>query len=712
MGISVFGPLVGLVDTFESELADRGYWPSSIEAVVAVLRDLSRWLEREGLEPGELTPARRAEFAAARRAAGRRRFVREERLAVVMEFLCGQGVAPSFQPPAVVSPLDALLADYRAWMVAERGLSVKTAGRYEATARRLLSARPFVGAQGVEGLTAAEVTQFLVRECARVGRGSAKGKPTELRSLLRFLHLRGLTPVPLAGAVPGVAGWHGTGLPAVPRRAEVAAMMAGCDRSVAIGRRDYAILVLLTRLGLRAGEVARLTLEDVDWRAGELVVRGKSRRDERLPLPVDVGEALADYLDAGRPPVACREMFIRGRAPARGHRRAVDQFRGAPCVLAGRGGAGRRAPAPSRGGGRDAAQWSGVGRDRPGAAAPGPGHDGHVRQGRSRRAGAGRQAVAAGGVMSAFADHAQQYLSLRRALGHKLDEAHRLLPRYVAYLDAGGAETVTVALALGWATEPPGGGPPSTVWGRRMAVTRGFRPPSQRLRSAAPRCLPGAARPPTTRRAVPYLYSDAEIAALMCGRPAAALARCGPPTYETLIGLLAATGMRSARRSVSTATTSTGRRVADDRAATRSSASRGAPAASRPPSARAGPLTPSSVTVRCPAATGRPSSSPPPAPGSSTTTTTTPSARLLRRPASAGPSRRAPAAHDCGTASRSHPASSWYRAGVDVAGADAAAVHLPRARRPDRDVLVLVGRPRAAGAWPPQRLERPEEGRP
>jgi len=151
--------------------------------------------------------------------------------------------------------------------------------------------------------------------------------------------------------------------------------------------------------------------------------------------------------------------------------------------------------------------------------------------------------VAAGGVMSAFADHAQQYLSLRRALGHKLDEAHRLLPRYVAYLDAGGAETVTVALALGWATEPPGGGPPSTVWGRRMAVTRGFARHLSAFDSRTEVPPLGLLAPTTTHRAVPYLYSDAETAALMC---AARLLRCPlrAATYETLIGLLAVTGMR------------------------------------------------------------------------------------------------------------------------------------------------------------------------
>jgi integrase/recombinase XerD len=145
--------------------------------------------------------------------------------------------------------------------------------------------------------------------------------------------------------------------------------------------------------------------------------------------------------------------------------------------------------------------------------------------------------------MSAFAEHAEQYLALRRALGHKLDEAHRLLPRYVTYLDETGAETVTVALAMGWATEPSGGGPPSTVWGRRLAVARGF---ARHLAAFDPRTeVPplGLLAPTSAHRAVPYLYSDAETAALMrAARQLPCPLRAA--THETLIGLLAVTGMR------------------------------------------------------------------------------------------------------------------------------------------------------------------------
>jgi len=140
-----------------------------------------------------------------------------------------------------------------------------------------------------------------------------------LRSLLGFLHLRGLIAGPLGEAVPSTASWRLSGLPRALEREQVSRLLESCDRATGAGRRDFAILTLLVRLGVRAGEVAGLRLEDIDWRAGELVVVGKGSRSERLPVPVDVGEAIAGYLRAGRPGTAQdRSLFVRVRAPHRG----------------------------------------------------------------------------------------------------------------------------------------------------------------------------------------------------------------------------------------------------------------------------------------------------------------------------------------------------------------------------------------------------------
>ena len=142
---------------------------------------------------------------------------------------------------------------------------------------------------------------------------------TALRSLLGFLHLRGLIAGPLAGAVPSTASWRLSGLPRALEPEQVQGLLDSCDREAATGRRDYAVLVMLARLGLRAGEVAALGLEDVDWRAGELRITGKGRRAERLPLPADVGEAIVAYLKDGRPATALdRSLIVRVRAPHHG----------------------------------------------------------------------------------------------------------------------------------------------------------------------------------------------------------------------------------------------------------------------------------------------------------------------------------------------------------------------------------------------------------
>lgn len=159
----------------------------------------------------------------------------------------------------------------------------------------------------------------MVAQCrsGRLGAGAAKNLTGGLRSLLRFLHVAGWVRSGLEQAVPSVAGWRLSSLPRGLQAGQVTRLLASCDRSTPLGRRDLAILKLLSRLALRACEVARLRLDDIDWRAGELTVRGKGSTIGRLPLPQDVGEALVSYLRDGRPASASREVFVSARAPLR-----------------------------------------------------------------------------------------------------------------------------------------------------------------------------------------------------------------------------------------------------------------------------------------------------------------------------------------------------------------------------------------------------------
>jgi site-specific recombinase XerD len=334
----VRGSMSALEDGFRVELARLGYAPTSTEYQVWLMSRLSQWLDEEGVEVAALNESVIDQFVAAFRATGQIRGRSLRSFAPMLTWLRRDGVA---RPEALSVPsgLDVMIERYHFWMDLDRGLATRTMARYETTARRFLKWRsPASPETFVAGLTGAEVTGFLLHERnRRLAAGSLKGRVAELRSLLRFLHLAGFIPSSLAGAVPPVAGWRDTALPATMPAADVTALLAGCDRTTRAGRRDLAVLMLLARMGLRAAEVAGLQLDHVDWRAGELVVHGKGGRIERLPLPVDVGETLVDYLTHARPPVhASRALILSVQAPFRTLRSTgIGQLVWRACVRAG-----------------------------------------------------------------------------------------------------------------------------------------------------------------------------------------------------------------------------------------------------------------------------------------------------------------------------------------------------------------------------------------
>lgn len=309
------GPLAAYAAGYGSWLADRGYSRWTISHRLWQLDLVSRWLEGEGLRPDELTLERMDGFLAARRAAGYSTWLSARSTVLPLRYLRELEVAPA--APAIVmdDPLERVLEGYRRYLFEERGLSKHTVfGRYEPTARLFLSGRLGADGFGLERLSAADVSLFLAAECPKRSISSARDVVSGLRPLLRYLHITGVIPVALQWAVPGVADLCDRTLPRGLEPAFVAKLLASCDRRRTVGRRDYAILLLLARLGSRAGEVAAIRLDDVDWRGGELLVRGKNGRYDRLPLPTDVGEALVSYLRR-RPRVASRALFLKVIAP-------------------------------------------------------------------------------------------------------------------------------------------------------------------------------------------------------------------------------------------------------------------------------------------------------------------------------------------------------------------------------------------------------------
>jgi integrase/recombinase XerD len=320
--VALSGPLEGHAEGFAAELARQGYASSVVVIHVRLLAHVSRWLEARGLEAAALDEAAGEEFLAWRRASGRSAKLRLGSLGPLLEYLRGIGAAPvpGTVPPA--TPEDALLARYAGYLATERGLSAKTIARHVMAVRPFLAALDLGGRPDLGPLTAAGVTDFVVGQ-SRQRPSTVPQLVTGLRSLLRFLHVDGITAAGLADAVPTAAGRKLAGLPKALPAGQVAAMLASCDQGTALGLRDLAVLTLLSRLGLRVSEVAGLRLEDIDWHRGEVTVTGKGARTERLPLPADVGTAIVAYLQGGRPRASHREVFLCARAPHRGMSRGA-----------------------------------------------------------------------------------------------------------------------------------------------------------------------------------------------------------------------------------------------------------------------------------------------------------------------------------------------------------------------------------------------------
>ncbi len=333
--VRMVGPLVPHASGFHAELIALGYRPWSAIFQVRFMAHVSRWLESHGLSPRHFTPERAEAFLAARRRTGYVHRLSSHALTRLLAHLRRMQIVP--EPPAVArSAIEQLVDLYCDYLTRERGLAPRSLLLYRPMAQRFLSAQFPSGKLRLERLTADGVTQFVVRSCRTRPISYAKLVVATLRSLLRFLFVRGYTSAALAVAVPAIASWKLASLPRPVAPEFVPRLLQACDRRTSAGRRAYALLLLVARLGLRASEVAGLELGDVDWRAGEITVRGKGQRQEKLPLPSDVGRAIAEYVRRDRPRVPSRSLFLRRFAPLTGFGRGlVSALVRQACVRAG-----------------------------------------------------------------------------------------------------------------------------------------------------------------------------------------------------------------------------------------------------------------------------------------------------------------------------------------------------------------------------------------
>jgi integrase/recombinase XerD len=317
LGARVVGPLEPHAAAFGEHLARLGYTLSTRRQHMTLVAHLSRWLARARLETAGLTVTVARRYLQVRAAAGYRAYRSRRSLDPLLSYLRGVGAAPD-EPQAVLTTADVLVERFRAYLLSERGLKPNVAAFYVASVRPFVSMMVTGDAVDAANLSARTVIAFMSDLARSLAPKTVQGRASALRVLLRFWFLDGVTEVDLSASVPKVAH-RSLGLPRGLPAEQITALLASCDTRSANGLRDRAILTLLARIGLRSGEIAGLQLDDLDWRQGEIVVRGKGGRHDRLPLPADVGQILADYLRAGRPAGALdRSVFIRVKAPHRG----------------------------------------------------------------------------------------------------------------------------------------------------------------------------------------------------------------------------------------------------------------------------------------------------------------------------------------------------------------------------------------------------------
>jgi len=308
------GPMVPVVEAYRLELGNRGYTPRSVVNELRQVARLSLWLEDRGLVAADLSTGRVEEFLAFQRSLGSHRSQwSRPGLLCLLDVLSSSNVVMAEVPVPPASPVEVVLAEFERYLLSERALAPGTVVGYVSHARRFLGG--IRASRELPDITAAQVTAAVLSESAAVSVSTTQNFVAGLRSFLGFCFVEGLLDADLSQAALAITGRRRSSLPRGISKADARAILHSCDRRSALGRRDYAVLITLLRLGLRRGEVAGLRLDDIDWRAGELVVRGKGGRLDRLPLPTDVGEAIASYLRRGRPVSDRREVFLKGRAP-------------------------------------------------------------------------------------------------------------------------------------------------------------------------------------------------------------------------------------------------------------------------------------------------------------------------------------------------------------------------------------------------------------
>jgi integrase/recombinase XerD len=312
--VAVPGPLAEYAGGFRQRLLEQGYTPLTTVPQLRLMAHASRWLDSEGLEVSSLA-GQAGRFLGANQAAGRQRPRTLAGLRPLLDYLGGLGLLPPEPSAAAPDAASALISAFAEYLRTERGLAPMTVAAYSSRAARFTARCAPDGDPGV--ITPAGVTAAVLAETSGLSAGAGQHLACALRAFLRYCHVQGLVTADVSAAAMAVTGRRTTMLPRGLEPGQVTALLAACDRGEPAGRRDYAVIILLARLGLRAGEAARLRLDDINWRSAEIGIRGKGGQYDVLPLPADAGAAIAAWLRDGRPAAAFREVFTTVPAPTR-----------------------------------------------------------------------------------------------------------------------------------------------------------------------------------------------------------------------------------------------------------------------------------------------------------------------------------------------------------------------------------------------------------
>lgn len=309
------GPLSEHLDAYAASVANQGYQRHSIRQQIVVIASFSRWLKQKHIDVQSLDGNAVDRFLRHRCRQQRVRRGDPKALKRLLALLCQIGVVKPHPQPAADNAQSRAVDEFRRYLSQERGLSPSTLHNYVPVIEQFLSERFHNRVPNFGMLRASDVTGFVVRHAHRLSPVRAKLMVTALRSFFRYLQHRGAMSIDLTGCVPAVPNWSLSTLPRFLPAADVERVLECCDLTTSVGRRNHAILLLLARLGVRAGEVVGLNLDDIDWNTGLITIRGKGGKLAQLPLAADVGKALADYLRRDRPRSDSRRVFLRHRAP-------------------------------------------------------------------------------------------------------------------------------------------------------------------------------------------------------------------------------------------------------------------------------------------------------------------------------------------------------------------------------------------------------------